>query len=186
MTTGATSLARLHDIVVPPPVPWWPPAPGWLWLLGFVALVVLALSVRGFIHWQQNRYRREALAELSRLEAAAGDAASRALAIEQMPTVLKRTALTAYGREPVAALTGPDWFAFLDRTGGTRFGTGLGAAMENALYRSAQADSVNIPELASEVRRWIRNHLAAEAALAETRATPGEAPFAGVADRDAA
>jgi Domain of unknown function (DUF4381) len=29
--TPATSLDRLHDIVVPPPVPWWPPAPGWCW-----------------------------------------------------------------------------------------------------------------------------------------------------------
>jgi Domain of unknown function (DUF4381) len=186
MTTDAASLARLHDIVVPPPVPWWPPAPGWLWLLGFAALVALALSVRGFIHSQQNRYRREALAELSRLEATAKDAATHLRAIEQIAGVLKRAALTAYGRETVAALTGPDWFAFLDRTGGTRFGAGLGAAMENALYRSAQADTVDVTELAGEVRKWIRNHVVPKTAPAQAPAALSEASLKPVTNRKAA
>jgi hypothetical protein len=186
LTADALSLARLHDIVVPPPMPWWPPAPGWLLLLAVTVLFAVALSLRGFIHWQQNRYRRDALAELSRLEASAEDAATRALAIEHLSAVLKRTALTAYGREPVAALTGADWFALLDRTGATRFGDGLGAAMENALYRSAQGETVNVPELAGEVRKWIKNHAAPDAARAETPPPVREESFAAVGERNAA
>jgi hypothetical protein len=186
MTTDTASLARLHDIVVPPPVPWWPPAPGWLWLLAFAVLVTLALSIRGFIHWQQNRYRREALAELAGLESPVTDGATRAVMIEQMSVILKRTALTAYGREPVAALTGADWFAFLDRTGGTRFGNGLGAAMENAIYRPGvgRAGPVNVPELAREIRSWIREH-AAVTDLPATTAVPAR-PRHASADRKAA
>jgi hypothetical protein len=175
MTTDAASLARLHDIVMPPAVPWWSPAPGWLWLLGFAVCFALALSARGFIHWQQNRYRREALAELAGLESPVTDGAARAVVMEQMSVILKRTALTAYGREPVAALTGTDWFAFLDRTGGTRFGTGLGAAMENAIYRPGvgQAGPGNVAELAREIRRWIREHAAVTGLPATTAVAAG-------------
>lgn len=159
MNADPASLDRLHDIVVPPPVPWWPPAPGWLWLLGLVSLLAAMAALRWFAHRQRNRYRREALAELSRLEADAGDASKRATALAGLSALLKRTALTAYGREPVAALTGAAWFAFLDRTGGTRFGDGLGRALESSVYRAGAADeTVASDDLVGEIGRWIRAH----------------------------
>jgi hypothetical protein len=164
-----TSLERLHDIVAPPPTPWWPPAPGWLWLLGFAALVALYAATRWFVRWQRNRYRREALAELARLEADASDPSKRANALAGLSVLLKRTALTAYGREAVASLTGQAWFEFLDGTGGTHFADGPGSALESAVYRAnADYDGVKTDDLFAEVRRWIRGHGPMPDASAET------------------
>lgn len=156
MNPDAASLDRLHDIVVPAAAPWWPPAPGWLWLLGIGSIVALAALLRAAARWQRNRYRREALAELMRLEGAAHDAGV-ALGMSEL---LKRVALTAYPRAEVAALNGRQWFAFLDRTGGTHFASGLGATLERTTYRPpAGALAVDeIRALAGEIRTWIRQH----------------------------
>lgn len=160
MTPDPASLDLMHDIVMPPPASWWPPAPGWLWLSGVACALVLVAVVRGFIRWQRNRYRREALAELARLESAAADAAQQGRALAGLAELLKRTALTAYSREEVAALTGVAWFAFLDRTGGTHFGNGLGPALERSIYQPPTApwDAAALRELAGETRAWIRRH----------------------------
>lgn len=185
MTADPTSLDRLHDLVLPAPAPWWPPAPGWLWLLGFAALVALAGLVIWLVRWQQNRYRREALAELAALEAAA--AARPVQVLVELSELLKRTALTAYLREQVAALSGPQWFGFLDRAGGTRFSQGLGGALEQALYRAGSADwdPARTADLTGQIRAWIHQHrvpLPAEA----LGPLPDDASTAGVNLRGAA
>lgn len=163
MKPDPTSLDRLHDVIAPPPVPWWPPAPGWYWVLGFVLVVILVLVLRFFIHWQRNRYRREALAELARYQAA-GAAGQRVKVIASLAGLLKRTALSAWPRTQVAALNGPDWFAFLNRTGGAgRFGSGAGALLEGAAYDSRQAQSLDdaqTAELVELVRHWLKHHRA--------------------------
>jgi len=161
-----TSLDRLHDLVVPPPTPWWPPAPGWLWLLSLLALAALVLAVRRFVRWQRNRYRREALAELRRIEKQLGSPENKGAALLDLSELLKRVAITAYGRTDVARLAGNDWFAYLDKCAGTAFNQGLGDAMARALY-SGQAQSpgtvhggpaVDCPALVAEARHWIRKH----------------------------
>lgn len=162
MNTNAVSLDRLHDIIVPGPVPWWPPAPGWYWVLGFVLVLILVLAVRGFIRWQHNRYRREALAELVRLEHLWTTASNRDSVVLALSELLKRTALTVFPREQVATLTGLEWFEFLDQTGrGTAFANGLGATLENAIYdpRNASAlDKQKFEELTLTVHHWIKYH----------------------------
>jgi len=162
MNTNAASLDRLHDIVVPAPIPGWPPAPGWYWLLGFILIVVVALVVRGIIRWQHNRYRREALAELHHLGSDLKLPEQRAPALLALAGLLKRTALTAFPREQVATLTGTPWFEFLDRTGrGTTFRDGLGAVLENALYDPrtvAGLEEPTLEKLTSAVRQWIQHH----------------------------
>lgn len=180
MITDPTSLDRLHDIVLPPATPWWPPAPGWLWVLGAVAAFALIALLQLFIHRQQNRYRREALAELKTLEGAQSADIEEQLA--GMSALLKRTAMTAYSRDRVAALSGNDWFAFLDATGGTRFGAGLGAALDEANYvtRAAGWDEAQTRQLAAEIRRWIRHHVPAENLPPSALPQDGESAATGV------
>jgi hypothetical protein len=147
----AADLSRLADIVVPPPVPWWPPAPGW-WILAAALLaafvILLAAAIR---RWKANAYRRAALAELDRM-GSAGDAAS----VAAVSAVLKRTALVAYPRRDVAALTGPAWLAFLDRTGGTG-GLSGDAGLAGAPYGAGAGDGA--ARLAA-ARRWVKHHRA--------------------------
>ena len=106
MTPDPTSLDRLHDIVAPPPVPWWPPAPGWYFVLGILAVAGIALTIRGIHRWQSNRYRREALAEWQRLQPLLVADDTRAEALASLAELLKRTALSAFPRRRVASLTG--------------------------------------------------------------------------------
>lgn len=155
MSSDPTSLSRLHDVIAPDPVPLWPLAPGWLWLLGMLALVLAALGLRGLIRFQRNRYRREALRELAQLQARAD-----ADVLADLSVLLKRTALTAFPREQVARLTGEPWFAFLDRSGGTDFSGGTGRILEDATYHAAAPgpEANSLQPLFAEVRQWIQQH----------------------------
>ena len=162
MNTDATSLDRLHDIIMPAPAPWWPLAPGWYWVLGLLVVMLLAALITGLIRWQHNRYRREALAELARQEVALQNADLRSPALLSLAELLKRTAVTAFPREDVATLTGPKWFEFLDYTArGSRFHDALGAMLENAIYDPRTVDTLDPQRLHSVVeaiRHWIKFH----------------------------
>lgn len=168
MTADPTSLDRLHDIIVPPPAPWWPPAPGWYWVIGCLLAIAAYAIVRGFVSWQHNRYRREALAEWRRIKSQLADAKTRSTAVTELAILLKRAAITAFPRMQVASLTGRPWLAFLDRTAAMReFDSDTGALLERATYGSispADIDLKRAEHLANSVRRWLMHHHAGDVA----------------------
>lgn len=166
---SADPLTALRDWHLPDPVSWWPPAPGW-WLVAALLLGACLLMLR----WWFRRHRtaapaRAALAELERLRARAaveGDERGFAAAVSAL---LRRLALVRYPRDQVAGLTGTDWLAFLDRTGGgERFSTGPGRILGELLYRApdrlqdgrphASAAAMDAPALAQLAGDWIRAH----------------------------
>lgn len=164
MSADPTSLDSLHDIIVPAAAPWWPPARGWWWL---VALILWVAAVGGLRRWhrhQQNRYRREALAEIGRCEPLLRDPALRIAGISAIALILKRAALSAWPRKQVASLTGQAWLAFLDRTNGGQRGkfiNGPGHWLETAAFdpeRAAMLDETGAHELAALARNWIMHH----------------------------
>lgn len=163
-------LAALRDWHLPDPVSWWPPAPGW-WLIVGLVLAACALVLRWW--WrrrQQGAPARAAMAELGRLRAglaADGDGRHYAAAVSAL---LRRLALARYPREQVAGLTGADWLAFLDRSGGGgRFAEGPGRVLAGIPYRLPEGplddrgrdqtdptlDSAGLARLAGD---WIRAH----------------------------
>lgn len=147
MNEDSASLERLHDVVMPPPVPWWPPTPGWAIVLLASGFVVLALLLKAVMKWQANRYRREALGLLDDPATKPGD----------WSALLKRTALAVWPREYVADLTGNDWLAFLDRTGGmSAFSTGAGKSIERIAFDPKAGEDEG--ELKAVVREWIERH----------------------------
>jgi hypothetical protein len=109
-------LTRLAPPHAPPPPSLWPPAPGW-WLLAALALALPAIA----LWWWRNpprRRRRAALRELGRIRAAT-DPRESARAIESL---LRRYAMTVFGRERVARLAGAAWLEFLGGEGGEMLG----------------------------------------------------------------
>ncbi len=155
----AGSLQNLNDIVLPSPVAWWPPAPGWYLLFALVLVVLLVAGVLQWRRWRNNRYRREALAELSAIRASAS-----AGQLHRLPELLKRTALSVWPRSEVAALTGPDWHRFLDRTAGLdRFCTGAGETLDRLAYSASgrdadKLDARNSSQLLDASELWLKKH----------------------------
>lgn len=134
-----TDLSNLRDIVVPPDVSFWPPAPGW-WVVGAACAVAAGFATVAVVrHWQRNAYRREALRAL---ESADG---------RDISAILKRAALAAFPREQAASLNGVAWLAFLDRTGGTAFAN-------TALLALTYGGTGDRDAVVAQARHWIERH----------------------------
>ena len=114
-------LQALRDIRDIPPIPWWPPAPGW-WLLA------LACGLLGYALW---RWRAplslrvpipgvtlgtwrwdaaKALRDLSRRARTGQDVKTLA---GELSELLRRIAMARLGRPACAGLTGTDWLDWL-------------------------------------------------------------------------
>ncbi len=143
----------LRDIHSPPTPAAWPPAPGW-WLLGALLLLALALAARlGWRRWHRQRRRRRILAELDAVRARRHGADF----IAGVSELLKRVALSRFPRLDVAALTGSDWLAFLDRTGGDgQFRQGAGQVLGEGPY--APASDCDTEALLKLARDWLKRN----------------------------
>ena len=139
-------LSNLRDLALPPDVSLWPPAPGW-WIVAAAALAAATiLSAAAVARYRRNAYRREALRQLDTVDPGG------------LSTVLKRTALAAWPREQVAALTGSAWLAFLDRTGRTTaFTDGAGRHIETLAFGGA-IDGPSTDAARTEAKAWVRAH----------------------------
>jgi hypothetical protein len=116
----------LRDVHVPPAPSLWPPAPGWWFVIGAVALL---LAFGAVMLWR----RRQRLRAWQRMFDEAGRApqpASQAAAISEL---LRRAARRA---DPKAdRLHGEDWLRFLDGERGTDFSRGPGRILLYGGYR---------------------------------------------------
>jgi hypothetical protein len=155
--TDTASLQNLHDIVVPGPMAWWPPAPGWYAVITLVLVVVLVLLWKSGRQWRRNRYRGEALREVAKIRLAGtkGD-------LRVAPILLKRAALSAWPREAVAGLVGTDWHRFLDESAQTdRFCSGVGDLLDRLAYSSGSGRVLSEQESAAvldAVQMWLKRH----------------------------
>jgi hypothetical protein len=122
-------LAQLAPAHAPPPVGWWPLAPGW-W--GLVLLLIVA--VLGLWLWYRspsNILRRNGLRELMRMDGDTFGDAELARALEHL---VRRYAVACYGREIVAGLSGTRWLAFAVAHGATQWEGATGEALLQAAY----------------------------------------------------
>lgn len=144
-------LNNLHDIHTPPPVSWWPLAPGW-WI---AAACVFLLGA--FIWWWMHRaapWRKQALRELAQLETTL--AREPAVAIAGISVIVRRVSLTVRDPVTVAALTGDAWLEFLDEAANMQeFTRGAGRALASAPY--ARVETTDAAVLLQLARRWVRS-----------------------------
>lgn len=150
------SLQLLNDIVTPPPVPWWPPAPGWYVLAALALLAAAWLAIRYLQKWRRNRYRREALGQLARLR-------SEPSAARELPVLLKRAALSAWPRREVAQLNGAEWRRFLDESAGMdRFSGETGELLERLAYAGSADQACTAEQLQlvfDAAETWLKQHV---------------------------
>jgi hypothetical protein len=167
--TDPASLDRLNDIVMPPPVAWWPPAPGWYFLTAIAFLWLLVLVIGWTRRYRANRYRRAALRELSRtidsmtveITDSPGEVSGKTgRFLVLVAELLKRTAMTAAGRMPIAAISGKEWVQWLNDHCKQPVFTGKTAELlAQSIYQLNASPSENeVRELLSAARSWIGVH----------------------------
>ncbi len=148
-------LAQLKDIHLPPPVSWWPPAPGW-WLIGICLLGIIFGG--GYLLWKlfrRGQYRREALATLRQLQHT--HQGQEQILLAEVSRLLRQVAICQYGRQEVAALNSTNWLEFLDRTGKTdQFSQGAGKVLGAMLYQPTAA--IETEPLCQVAKAWIKGH----------------------------
>ncbi|HEY8568685.1 DUF4381 domain-containing protein [Microbulbifer sp.] len=148
---GDETLPDMIAQLVPPPQPpavsMWPATPAAKGLAALLLLLLVFFVWRQIQTYRANAYRRAALAELQQ---AAEDPA-------QIAEILRRTALVAYPRTEVAALTGDHWLGFLNqRYPGNGFSGDVGRALLQGPYRKERPAQSGA--LAQAARDWIRQH----------------------------
>lgn len=113
--TTQALLAQMHDLQLPDPVTWWPLANSvWSLIVGILGLFI-GLSWYYWVRHKNNRYRREALAQLKHaLTDPKNQSPTQQIMI--LNRLLKQVAITHYGRARVAPLTGQAWVDFLQET----------------------------------------------------------------------
>ncbi|MDJ0842070.1 MAG: DUF4381 domain-containing protein [Acidobacteriota bacterium] len=149
---GNYLIRGIDEIIIPEPVSWMPSAPGWRVLGVLLLLAGLYALVRGIQKWRRNRYRRETL---HRLQAALQ--VSKQAALKELPFLLKACALRVYPRQRIAALSGLQWCAFLDRSykGPSFEKNGL---LPLLAYAPPEQWQGNADELLTMARLWIKTH----------------------------
>lgn len=162
-------LDHLQPTIAPPPVSWWPLAPGWWALLVLIPLLLWGLwYLRRYLPRRQQQelqseqpldpVRQAALAELARL-VRPYDGQHAGPWLQQLNALLKRLARADYPSDNSHVLSGRAWLAFLDNrcpaAGLTRW-----MILVEGTYRShCSLDDKAINGLNQAVDTWIRKHV---------------------------
>lgn len=140
----------LRDIHLPPPVAWWPLAPGW-YVLAFAVVLLAAIAVWAWRRRRQGRTARAALTELATIEACYGADRDAHACAQALSRLARRMALTWHDPRAVAA-TGEDWLAILDEASGTALPPPLRTVLLEAPYSPAAAAALEPEQLAGAMR----------------------------------
>jgi hypothetical protein len=160
--TTRAALQKLADISVPAPVSWMPQTWGWA-VVGVAVMALLGWSIaRGLRRYAANRYRREGVRELDRMQARLADDGARGEALAALPELLKRVTLAAWPRTEVAQLSGKPWIAFLQaHAGRADFPDAAAGLLDDLEYRAKQPvmNAEEARNVTSAVRNWIEDHV---------------------------
>lgn len=159
--TGPPGLDRLHDIVLPQDVAWWPVSSGAWLVLAFVLVWIAAAGLLWWRRYRRNAYRRAALRCLEQLRAELRAGATSSAAVGELAELLKRTALAAFPRHDVAMLSGDRWLQFLARTSGLPdFTAAAGRTLVEATFNpsSTRVGPGECERLFGLARKWITAH----------------------------
>lgn len=141
---------------LPEPTSYLPATPGWWMLL----VVLLALIIRSLWRLRQRylaqRYRRDALAELSaikaRLEAGALEA------VRDIAPLLRATAIAVLGREAVSGLEGEDYATALAELSPNQDRLSVADIDSLAYAPLVDIDGIDLEALITGVEYWIAHH----------------------------
>ena len=143
----------LKDIHLPETIGWWPPAPGW-WLLP-LALILLIVAVRYlYRRLTRNTAVKRAQKLLTQLRRQSLEPAA---CLNELSSLLRRTAISRDGRSQVAGLHGQAWLEYLDKNlPDAPFSQGVGGCLGNAHYRPMLLEDIDLDALFALCERWLK------------------------------
>ncbi len=165
MSDDPGSLANLRDLVQPPDIAFWPPAPG-LWIVAAACLAMLAvLAWRAVRRYRAAAYRRAAIAELEAVSA--GIEQNDPDAVARISAVMKRVAMVEYGRDRIASLTGQAWAEFVAHEASTGFDPAtIYRLLTEAFDGRRKPEPSDLRLLVGHAELWVRAHRTPPAAEA--------------------
>lgn len=148
-----TALESLREIGAPADISWLPQTLGWqLLLLALFCYLLYRLYLR-FKRYMHNAYRRAAIIALA-------DVSEENQNLDQLPLILRRTALYGYKRKDVAPLTNHDWEVWLDKQcANCQFSTQYSGLLNQLSYQASPPTSTaDITGLKLLIIHWIKHH----------------------------
>ncbi len=143
-------IAQLNGIIEPEPS--FALAYGW-WILSGLILIIIALLALKLFGWHKSRVYRVSARKLVN-QLIPSSTLSYAYSMNQ---ILKRTAISAYGRNKVAHLQGREWIEFLIQTkGSAQFPSEIQDLLNFGLYQAQYP--FDSQQLKSFTLAWIGSH----------------------------
>ena len=140
-------------LIEPSPIQFSFDTPGWYFTgVAFIFLVVI-FSVKWVIRYRKNAYRRQAIKILD-----SNKIDEESDGVVHILETLKLVAITTYGRDEVANLSGKDWFKFLDSSSIKTSFTEFEKPVLSALYKDETIDKAIFQKLLSTSKNWILTH----------------------------
>lgn len=153
---GNPSLRTIFETEFPEPISLTPATPGW-W---FLFLVLVGLLLRAFWRRRQrylrDRYRRDALAQLSKLKARL--AAGELEAVRELAPLLRATAIAAANRDTMSGLQGKAYADALAALAPDQDRLPVEDYQHLAYAPLADTEEMDIEPLIAPLERWIEQH----------------------------
>jgi hypothetical protein len=152
-------LSQLRDIHLPPPISWWPLAPGW-WILIFAGIFAFIYITRTLIQrYRSNLYRRQALKKLSLIILNSQKRNTEKLAL--IMELLKQAVGSAYQGNHFNSQNNKDFVLFLKNSCSKPCFTEFSNDLQISLYsnQTDQRDNELLLEtLVDDSKTWLKNH----------------------------
>jgi len=153
----------LRDIHLPETVSWWPLAPGWWIMLGFLVLVIVVVF---FLRLARERQLlgKQSLQEFTQLVNQFQQDRDAKLLLSELSRLLRRVSITRYENQDSAALVGQEWLRFLDQALANHkneqalsFDSELGEYLVTAQYKkSVSVDEKKLDQLLVLSKAWLQ------------------------------
>ena len=152
-------LAQLRDIHLPPPISWWPLAPGW-WILIFAGTFASIWLTKTLVQrYRSNLYRRQALKKLGLIVLNNQKSNKEKLAL--IMELLKQAVGSAYKGDNFNSQNNKDFILFLKNSCSKPCFTKRSSDLEILLYSNhndQRDDELLLKNLVDDSKTWLNNH----------------------------
>ena len=157
----------LEPLISPPDISWWPLAPIWWILIGFILFFLLTIVI--YLWQKKNRnkkplapeqivdlFRKEALDELKSFQKPYQQPVGPWL--QKINILLKRICITHYPNEQIRTLTGKDWLMFLSKKCQQANIQAYSMLVDKEYHPNYFLDNETIDHIYSSIETWINHY----------------------------